>query len=141
MAQMQREEFPIQTVEKLRFGDTDSQGHINNAVFATLFESGRVAFLYDPANAMPPSGHQFVIAEITIKFMDEMTYPGDVTISTGVTRIGNSSFALFQLLTKDDRICAQARSVIVLTDRRTRKSAPLPDQTRARLTQLLIDTQ
>ena len=35
------------TNEKLRNGDTDQQGHINNAKIATFFESGRVEVLAD----------------------------------------------------------------------------------------------
>ena len=32
----------VWTEDVLRFGDTDANGHINNALFATLCESGRV---------------------------------------------------------------------------------------------------
>ena len=38
-------DFPFHTREKLRYGDTDRQGHVNNAVFATFFETGRVDML------------------------------------------------------------------------------------------------
>ena len=31
----------VWTEDVLRFGDTDANGHINNALFATLCESGR----------------------------------------------------------------------------------------------------
>lgn len=34
--------YPLHSRDKLRYGDTDRQGHINNAVFATFFETGRV---------------------------------------------------------------------------------------------------
>ena len=36
------EDFPLRTYEKLRYVDTDRQGHINNAVFASMMETGRV---------------------------------------------------------------------------------------------------
>jgi hypothetical protein len=45
-------EFPQTTFDKLRYNDTDRQGHVNNAVFATLLESGRVEFLYAPEGAL-----------------------------------------------------------------------------------------
>jgi acyl-CoA thioester hydrolase len=38
--------YAHQTFDKLRYGDTDRQGHVNNAVFSTLFETGRVEMLY-----------------------------------------------------------------------------------------------
>ena len=36
----------LRTHEKLRYADTDRQGHVNNAVFATMLETGRVELLY-----------------------------------------------------------------------------------------------
>jgi hypothetical protein len=37
-------DYAFQAYDKLRYGDTDRQGHINNAVFTTLLETGRVEF-------------------------------------------------------------------------------------------------
>jgi acyl-CoA thioester hydrolase len=42
------EHFPHRTVETIRFGDLDRQNHVNNAVFSTFLESGRVIILYGP---------------------------------------------------------------------------------------------
>lgn len=30
------EDFPFQTFDKVRYADTDRQGHVNNAAFATF---------------------------------------------------------------------------------------------------------
>ena len=34
------EQFPGRTGDIIRFGDLDPQGHVNNTVFATYFETG-----------------------------------------------------------------------------------------------------
>jgi len=47
--------YPFRTTAEIRYADTDRQGHVNNAVFATFSEIGRVAFLYDPAHPLAPS--------------------------------------------------------------------------------------
>lgn len=130
--------YPHQITERLRFGDTDMQGHINNAVFATLFESGRVAFLYDPGHGLPPDGTQFVIAELTVRFERELMFPGDVVVASGVSRIGNTSLTLTQALFTGDERVATAHSAIVLTDMATRRSTPLPEAARSRLEALAI---
>lgn len=130
--------YPHCITERLRFGDTDMQGHINNAVFAVLFESGRVAFLYDPSHGLPPDGTQFVIAELTVRFERELMFPGDVVVASGVARIGNSSLTLTQALFADSQRVATAESVIVLTDLATRRSTPLPDAARDRFAALTI---
>jgi hypothetical protein len=46
------DQFPSRTYEKLRYADTDRQGHINNAVFATMLETGRVEVLYNPSQPL-----------------------------------------------------------------------------------------
>ena len=79
------EAFPVQTVHTLRYADHDQEGHVNNAVYATMFEAGRVAVLYDPTQNMPPEGCHFSLVRITIDFLAEMSWPGDVIIGTAVT--------------------------------------------------------
>ena len=130
--------FPARITERLRYADTDRQGHINNAVFATLFESGRVAFLYDPARPLAPAGAQFVIAKLSIDFLDELNWPGDVVVGTGVARLGRSSLYLDQALFVADRCVARATSVIVLMDEATRRSTPLPPATVTVLEAMLV---
>ena len=38
-------DFAVISREKLRYGDTDRQGHVNNAVYSTFLETGRVEML------------------------------------------------------------------------------------------------
>ena len=100
----------------LRFGDTDQQGHINNAAYATFCESGRVALLYNPAANMPQAGCHFVIAELTIRFLAEVTFPGDIEVRSRVTRIGRSSLHIEQELVFGGKIVATADNALVMTD-------------------------
>lgn len=134
---MTPDDFPIQTTQILRYGDTDRQGHINNAVYATFFESGRVGVLYDPERSMPPRGHAFVIAQLNIRFVAETHWPGEVLIGTRVVRLGRSSIVMEQAVFCDGTLRASAESTIVLTDLGTRRSAPLTDVVRARFTELM----
>jgi acyl-CoA thioester hydrolase len=117
----------------IRYGDTDRQGHVNNAVFATFLESGRVRFLYDPSNDMPPAGCGFVIAQMLVDFREELHWPGEVEIGTVVLKIGRSSVSLGQGLFSGERCVAAAQTVLVLMDDTTRRSTPFPDATRRRL--------
>ena len=118
-------DFPFQTFDKVRYADTDRQGHINNAVFSTFLETGRVEFLYDPESPLADEGAAFVIASLTLNFLSEIHWPGRIDIGTGVTRVGNSSVSLFQGLFQDGRCVATAETVIVQMNDETRKSHPL----------------
>src|ERR1043166_7582826 len=77
------EEFPGRTHDIIRFGALDPQGHVNNTVFATFFETGRVAFLREPGNALSPPGTTSVLARLDISFLKELHWPGAVEIGTG----------------------------------------------------------
>lgn len=128
-----RDTFGFWTTEKLRFCDTDLQGHINNAVFAEMAEAGRVAFLFDPAAPAAPPGCTFVIARLVIDYRAEMTWPGTVDIGTTVLSVGKSSMRLGQGMFTAAGCAATAETVIVVMDQSTRRSAPIPPDLRARL--------
>ncbi len=125
----QRTRFPLWARDVLRYGDTDRQGHVNNAAFATFCETGRVSFLIP----LLPDGCSFVIARLILDYRAEILWPGEVDIGTMVLAVGRSSFTLGQGLFVADRCVASAESVLVLTDNTTRRSTPLPDHLRARL--------
>lgn len=124
------DDFPFQTFDKLRYADTDRQGHINNALFNTFLETGRVEFLYDPKNPLFDDDAEFVIASLNLNFLAEITWPGRLDIGTGVTRVGTSSFGLYQGLFQDDVCVATAETVIVQTNVVSRRSTPLEMKTK-----------
>jgi acyl-CoA thioester hydrolase len=131
-----RKTFRIWTQDKLRYVDTDRQGHVNNAVFATFFESGRVAFLYDPKVPLAPAGCEFVIARLVIDFRAELRWPGVVDIGSVVTSVGRSSIIVGQGVFEGDTCAATGETVVVLTDATTRRATPLTDELRARFAEL-----
>jgi acyl-CoA thioester hydrolase len=124
--------FPFWTSDTTRYGDTDRQGHVNNAVFATFCETGRVRLLYQDGGLAPP-GCAFVIARLALDFRTELQWNETVDIGTGVTEIRRSSFILGQGLFVGERCAATAENVLVLMDESTRRATPLPDMLRQKL--------
>ena len=121
----ERASYKIWTYDKLRYNDTDRQGHVNNAVFATFCETGRVAFLYDRSLSLGAPGCNFVVARLAIDFRAELYFPGTVDIGTRVLSIGRSSFVVGQGVFKEDLCVATAESVGVQMNDETRRSQPL----------------
>lgn len=117
----------------VRYGDTDRQGHVNNAVFSAFLEAGRVNMLLPPQGPLHPPGAAFVIARLILDFRAEMNWPGEAWIGTRVTRIGRSSMTLEQAIYQNGVCAATAENVIVQMDETTRKSSPLTPETIARL--------
>jgi acyl-CoA thioester hydrolase len=127
-------DFPFMTREKLRYGDTDRQGHVNNAIFATFLETGRVDMLINGGvELMGPDG-AFVLARLLIDYRKEVNWPGEVEIGTRVLSVGRSSLRLDHAVFKDGECVASGESVVVLTDVNTRGSKPFSDEARAFLT-------
>jgi len=126
-------QFPGRTHDIIRFGDLDPQGHVNNTVFATFFETGRVAFLREPGNALSPPGTTSVLARLDINFLKELHWPGEVEIGTGIAEIGRSSFTFLQAIFHEGACAATARATMVMIDDATRKARPLPAEALAKL--------
>ena len=131
-------DYPQTTFDKLRYNDTDRQGHVNNAVFATLLESGRVEFLYASDGAMHDEGCTFVIANLSMSFLKEINWPGQVDIGTGVASVGRSSINLVQGLYQNGQCVATAQTTIVQMNEATRRSHPLSAATLQRLKPLTL---
>lgn len=130
--------FPRRSTDKIRYADTDRQGHVNNALFATFLETGRVEILYDRESPLAAGGAEFVIASLQIDFLGEITWPGEIVVGTGVRKVGNSSLTLTQGVFQDGRCVARADTVIVQIDGHSRSSRPLTDSARERLQQMQL---
>ena len=127
------EDFAGQAYDKLRYGDTDRQGHVNNAVFATFMETGRVELIYNPQDPLLEDGFSFVLAKLDIDYIAEVLWPGKVEIGTRVTRVGRSSVSMQQAVFQAAKLCASAETVVVHFDQTTRKSHPFSEAQRAKL--------
>jgi acyl-CoA thioester hydrolase len=121
-------EFPVWTVEKLRFADTDRNGHITNTVFAVCCQNARMELLCDPKRVPIPPNTQFVIARLVLDFRAEMHWPGSVQIGTRVERVGRSSVTLAQGLFTHERCVATGESIVVLMETATRRSVNLSEE-------------
>lgn len=129
----ERDFYPIRVRDTARYGDTDLNGHVNNAAFLTYLETGRITFLLNPSDPLAPAGHGFAIVRLAMDFRAEMRWGTDVEIGTAVPRIGRTSFTLQQAIFQGAVCTATAECVLVLLDLTTRKAAPIEGRLRAAL--------
>ena len=132
------EDFPIRVSDVVRYRDMDRQQHVNNAVFATYFESGRVGLIYDKENGLQVAGATSVVARLEIDFLGELHWPGTVEIGTAVQEIGNRSYRFLAAVFHNGQCAAIGRTTMVLIDGKTRRSRPLPPELIARLKELML---
>ncbi len=127
-------DYPHRVRDIIRFGDLDAQGHVNNAVFSTYFESGRVAMFRDPDLGIGVLGATFVLVRQEIDFLRELRWPGEVEIGTGLVEFGRSSFTVTQAIFNSDVCAAAGRATLVMMDEVSRRARPLTDAAKAKLT-------
>jgi acyl-CoA thioester hydrolase len=125
MEAYQLDDFPLKTFDKVRYADTDRQGHVNNSVFSTFLETGRVEVLYNPEFPLLAEGASFVIASLTLDFLEQIQWPGQIATGTGILRIGNSSIKFCQQLLQNGTCVARAEAVVVQIDVDSGQSLPL----------------
>jgi len=128
----ERRRYAIWAREICRYADTDRQGHVNNAVFATFCESGRVRFLH-AEDGLRPKNCEFVIVRLVLDFRAELRWRDEVDIGTAVLRVGDKSFTLGQGLFRAEQCVATSENTLVLMDEATRRAIVLPEPLRARL--------
>ncbi|HVE23399.1 MAG TPA: thioesterase family protein [Acidocella sp.] len=132
-------DFPFRSHDKLRYGDTDRQGHVNNAVFTTMYETGRVELLQlGQSEGLDLGDVSFVIARLSLDYHGEILWPGTVEIGTAVKALGNSSITFTQALFQNGKCVSTAESVVVQVDNRTRRSTPLSTAVREKLQPFML---
>ena len=140
LKQITYQDHKFKTFDKVRYNDTDKQGHVNNAVFSTFFETGRVELLYVPNNPLFDEGCEFVIASNKIDYLAEIKWPGEVLIGTSIKEIGNSSVTIVQSIYQNGKLAGLSVNVTVQIDQVTRKSKPFSDETKMKLSMYLLSS-
>ena len=124
------EQFPSRTYEKLRYRDTDHNGHVNNAVFATMLETGRVEIFFEKEakdRGLPSEGCTLVVVSLSINFLAELLWPGNVEVGTRITKIGRSSVTVENGLFQNGRCCATGITVVAQMNLTTKRSQALDE--------------
>lgn len=119
-------DYAVITMEKLRFADTDRNGHITNTVFAACCQNARMELLCDQRRVPLPADTHFVIARLVLEFRSEMHWPGIVEVGTRVDWVRKSSVMLAQGLFVERRCVATAESIVALVDFATRRPVHIP---------------
>lgn len=116
------------------FRDIDMMGHVNNAVYATYFETARVEYLHSLAEDQSDTV-SFILAEITITYRSPAYLRERLVIGQRVAEIGNSSMVIDgQIVEKETgRLVATSRAVLVHYDYQNQRPTPVPPELRARI--------
>ncbi len=131
-----RARFRLFSRDILRLSDLDHNKHINNAVHPQLFTDGRYALIHGRLQPLLEPADAFALVKITIEYMAEMHFPGEVEVGTLVRRVGTTSLTFGQAIFYRNACAAVAEPVMVMLDARTRKPKQIPAALRADLEKL-----
>jgi acyl-CoA thioester hydrolase len=119
------EDFPYRLSDNVRFGDLDPNQHVNNAVYATYFETGRVTLMKDPQYGLLQPGLAWIMVRLDMHFRAELRWPGTIELGLGIVKFGRTSVTCDQVVFSDQRCVASAQATMVLINEETRKPTPL----------------
>lgn len=121
---------------RIRWGDMDAMGHVNNTVYFRYMEQARIGWF----DALVPRGQAWgqaaiVIADAHCNYLRPITYPGTVEVRLYVGRIGGSSVATsYELrVDADPKPYADGAATVVFIDTARQKAMRIPDEIRGKL--------
>lgn len=130
---VQRLEIPI------AWGEQDAFGHLNNVFYFRYMESVRMHYLerIGVLRSLEESGVGVLLASTTCDYLRPVHWPATLTIHTGCTQVGNTSFTMEYLMTDAaGEPVARGTSVQVMFDYRTGTKVPVPYAIRQAIQQL-----
>ncbi|WP_085298517.1 acyl-CoA thioesterase [Cognaticolwellia mytili] len=96
-----------------RFSDTDALGHINNTMVPVWFEGARDPVFKWFMPELNLNEWRLILAKIDVNFHAQIYYGKEITLRTYISRIGGSSFDVYQELWQNDIKCASGTAVMV----------------------------
>ncbi len=115
------------------WGEQDLFGHVNNIVYFRYFESVRMHYLagIGVLRSHQENGRGVILASTTCDFKKPVTWPQQLTVRTGISSVGNTSFTLEYLITDAaGDVVATGSSVQVMYDYVAGKKIRVPDEVR-----------
>lgn len=121
----QLEDFPFRVTDHVRFADLDPNQHVNNAVYATYFETGRVTLMKDRSYGLMPPGLAWMMVRLDMHFRAELNWPNTIEMGLGLIKFGRTSVTFDQVVFCSGKCIASAQSTSVLIDEASHRPTPL----------------
>jgi len=121
----------------IRWGDVDSFGHVNNAVFLAYLEQCRSEWMNSVPSHWQEGETGPVVANVNINYRRPLHWPGKVVVTLKPASPGRSSIKLESEIrevagseNKDPPLIADATVTLVWIDKKSGESVPLPSAMR-----------
>ncbi|MGO4892110.1 acyl-CoA thioesterase [Flavobacterium sp. W21_SRS_FM6] len=118
---------------KVRFCETDALAHVSNTVLVQWFETARepIFRMFNPE--LDLKNWPLILASYKVDFLQQIYYGKLVEVRTFVSRIGNSSFDIYQELWQNEQHCATGVTTLVHFDFTLSKTQTINETVRQQL--------
>lgn len=130
------DDFKYKTSIETRFADFDMMGHVNNAVYFTYMEIGRVKY-WRHAIQWDWKKTGVVIGKASIRYILPVFIEDKIHMYVRTARIGTSSFDLEYLIVKmvhgKEVVCSKGMTTCIAFDYEAKKAMPIPETERNKM--------
>ena len=125
--------------DRIRYGDLDTNAHLNNVAVHQFFESARVAYMRGLFPDIDPMGRAggfgMIFAETHVRFASPGFYEEDLRVDVKPDELRRSSVRIaFQMVCEGDgRLVAEGWGTLVGYDYASGRAAPFPEPIAERL--------
>lgn len=121
-------ELPHREAVQIRFSDYDTFGHINNNAYMAYLDLGKSEMLCElMGRRCTPDEFSAAVVNVNVDFLMPTVVGEGLEVQTGVIRIGEKSFTIYQRVVNPltGAVKVQAHSVLAGFDIKTQSGAPL----------------
>lgn len=120
---------------QIRFVDIDAFGHVNNAIFASYYETARVAY-FDEVLGLRINWKKngLILAKNILEYKLPVYLRDTIFCRTKVVKLGNKSIEIFNELVrknnKNEEVVASAHGILVCYDYEKNETIEIPSEWR-----------
>lgn len=108
---------------QIRFNDIDMNGHVNNGIYHSFFDMGRVDFF---ASNFHEKTKEALVAQVNTTYVRPLFIEDKICIKNAVIRWGNSSFDMLQAVFRKQEGCEELVTFCVTTFVHIENGKPSP---------------
>jgi len=116
---------------EIRFADIDVAGHVNNAVYLSYFEQGRIQYFKEViGNSWDWKKYGIIVARNEIDYLRPVLLHDEVYVTASFGEVGNKSFKMHMHIYKKTETqtidCARGIVTVVCFDYEKQQTIPVP---------------
>lgn len=132
---MEISEFKYKIIEEVKFHEVDLMGVVNNAVYFSYFEDGRIKYLQNlkttyKLKEILEGNSFFIMAHNYCNYLEPGKFDEVLNIYTKIDTIKNTSFTIKHIVENNSnkKIIAEGGGVMVHIDFCSKQKMPLPQE-------------